>query len=423
MKFDIRNSTSAIVALAAFAVAQTVIATDGRYREYVIGERAGAMGGAAVAVSRDVDAIYYNPAGLSKSQGDSISLSANLYGLEHYTQKQGLGSEDDDSSSFVSVPGAMGGVMRISDEWAAGFGVFAPKKEKRHLVSAINGKTRFCNYDYDDQTLTFGPAASWSPEGSRFSFGAGLFGIYRDYSVSESYFERGIGIMNGACDLKTLGMLGSIGVQVDLGDGWSAGAAFQTPTVRLWDEGTLSLVGSTHDGTSRSDDYGIYTEDVRADNYIPWQLAAGIGRTVPGKWGFALDAIYHPSRDFDFMRWSIDGEHADYAKHLHSVLDASIGGEYFITEHYPIRAGFYTAFSATRVPENPNAAEFETSDIDVYGVTFSVGHKGDNMSLNLGLDYAFGQGHDLGTGEDGEDIVASCKRRVLLATISTTYYF
>ena len=66
-------------AFAALALATTTAsATDGRYRDFVIGERAGGMGGAAIAVANDVDAIYYNPAGLAHSQGDSISLSANL---------------------------------------------------------------------------------------------------------------------------------------------------------------------------------------------------------------------------------------------------------------------------------------------------------------------------------------------------------
>ena len=82
------------------------------------------MGGAALATAIDVDAIFYNQAGLAKSKGDSISLSANLYGLERYETKGGLDwGEDAESSSFVSIPAAMGGVKRFSDEWVGGFGV------------------------------------------------------------------------------------------------------------------------------------------------------------------------------------------------------------------------------------------------------------------------------------------------------------
>ena len=59
----------------------------------------------------------------------------------------------------------------------------------------------------------------------------------------------------------------------------------------------------------------------------------------------------------------------------------------------------------------------------MYGVTFSVGRRGDNMSVNLGFDYAFGSGHDLGDDTSGNKVRTDCDRSVLLATVSTTYYF
>ena len=140
-------------------------------------------------------------------------------------------------------------------------------------------------------------------------------------------------------------------------------------------------------------------------------------------WGFGLDAIYHPSRTFDLMRWNIHGVPVSQSIHLHSVLDVSLGGEYVVAERYPVRAGFYTAFSSIRVPDDPESTDFITTDVDMYGVTFSVGRRGDNMSVNFGFDYAFGDGHDLGNGRDGDKSRSDCDRYVLLATVSTTYYF
>ena len=423
-RFLLRSLLPAAICAAA---ALSASATDGRYREYVIGERVGGMGGAATAVARDVDAIYYNPAGMALSPGDSISLSANLYGGEHYSQKNGLGyGDDDDSTAFVSIPGAFGGVKRLSEEWAAGVGVFAPKQEKRHIVSSFDEagnratiSARSYHFDYNDQTIMFGPAVAWAPEDSRLALGAGLFGVYRDFSLNQTAFRQGDSVNSVACDLKAFGILASLGAQYDLGDGWSAGAALQTPNLRVWDDGVISLVG-TWEENGRTETLGIHSEDVRVDNYIPLQAAVGIGKTVPGVWGFALDAIYHPSSHFDFMRWKGD----EYSMHLHSVLDVSIGGEYIVAEHYPIRAGFYTAFSSVRVPNDPDETEFVTTDVDMYGVTFSVGQRlDDKMSVNFGIDYAFGHGHDLGEDAEGNDMRTSCDRRVLLATVSTTYYF
>ena len=232
MKTPIPRSSSFVLALA--LAATTAGATDGRYREFVIGERAGGMGGAAIAVASDVDAIFYNPAGLAHSPGDSISLSANLYGMEHYRTKRALDwGADAKSDSFVTIPGAMGGVSRLSDEWVFGFGAFAPKQEKQHMIVSNASRTGFAHGDYNDQTLWIGPAVSWAPADSSFSIGAGLFAVYRDCSISDSSFQRGLYTLNGAMDLKALGVLASLGAQVDLGDGWSAGATIQSPNARI----------------------------------------------------------------------------------------------------------------------------------------------------------------------------------------------
>lgn len=401
--------------------AATAFATDGHYREYVVGDRAGGMGGAALAVVSDVDAVFYNPAGLAHAEADSISLSANLYGLERYrtNNDKNLGVEDK-SSSFVSIPGAFGGTSRLSDDMVAGFGVFTPKTEKRHLITRSRDNRTFTNYSTSDETIWIGPALGWAPQGSRFSFGAGVFGVYRDYSTSESFTRGGAETINGAMDIKAFGVLATIGAQIDLGDGWSAGTTFQTPSLRLWDDGVISISGTDlYDNTSE----GIYSSDVRADNYIPLQLGLGIGRTVPDKWGFAFDATFHPSAHYDLARWRINGFDESFRIRQHSVVDLNLGGEYIVAERYPIRAGVYTAFSTLRVPDNDDSSDFSTSDVDIYGTTFSVGRRSKNVCVNVGFNYAFGHGHDQAYDAESSRTKIPCDRRVLLAIVSTTYYF
>ena len=420
------SSPSSLVLPLALAAAATASATDGRYREYVVGERAGGMGGAAIAVAGDVDAIFYNPAGLSRSKGDSISLSANLYGLQKFES-----SEDaDGSSSFVSIPGAMGGVMKFSDEITAGFGVFTPKQEKHHVIAHAED-IAYYNTDYTDQTVWFGPAVSWAPAESRFSFGAGVFGVYRDFTKTRSMFVPGAipGIIPGsasvneAYDLTGMGLLATLGAQANLGNGWFAGATLQTPSLRLYDDGTCSRTASVRWPGVVNGDFTQYSTDVEANNYIPLQLGIGIGWTNEGKYGFALDATYHPGASYDLAKWNFNGEHESARIHLHSVIDVSLGGEYVVAEKYPIRAGFYTGLSGVEVSSDPESDDFATSDVDIYGVTCSVGRRSQNMSVNLGIDFAFGDGYDTSLAYDGENERTSCSRRVLLATVSTTYYF
>ena len=141
MKHRIVRICAAAVLAAGF-LTSTAQAISGRYRDYVIGDRASGMGGAAIAVAQSVDAVYYNPAGLTDTKRDSLSLSANLYGFESYRQRNAMyPGEDASSSSFVAIPTAVGGVSRFSDEWVGGFGVFTPDNDKTSLiVSKANGK-------------------------------------------------------------------------------------------------------------------------------------------------------------------------------------------------------------------------------------------------------------------------------------------
>ena len=105
------------------------------------------------------------------------------------------------------------------------------------------------------------------------------------------------------------------------------------------------------------------------------------------------------------------------------MFDVSLGGEYVVADRYPIRAGFYTAMSALRVPDAPEDTDFSMSDVDMYGVTFSVGRRSENMSVNFGVDVAFGSGDDLNYDNQGNKTRVDSDRLVVLATVSTTYYF
>ncbi|MBR6021644.1 MAG: hypothetical protein IK066_04415 [Kiritimatiellae bacterium] len=402
-------------------LAASALASESRYREFVVGERAAGMGGAALAIGRDVDAIYANPAGLAFSERDSISLSANLYGLESSRLRNGLAPGDDASSStFVSVPSAMGGVARLSPDWVAGFGVFTPKEEQGRVILSRGGNARFYNLSVSDQTMWIGPAIAWRPAASRLSLGAALFGVYREISQSQSRYIANEYNYNFAAELKTLGLLASLGARCDLGAGWFLGANLHSPNLRVYDEGKIS---ANLFGRNSGEEGSIYSSDVDADNRTPWQLALGVGRESPGRWAFALDGIYHPSASYSLASWNLNGYEYEQTLHLHSVLDVSLGGEVVVAENYPVRAGVYTAFSASRVPSDPGTTDIATSDVDMYGVTFSVGRRKDHVSVNIGIDYAFGHGHDLGYSSDNKQVRTPCREEVFLCSVSTVYHF
>lgn len=417
----VRIAVHALVTTAVLLAATAASATESRYREFVVGERAAGMGGAAIAIGHDVDAVFANPAGLASADHNSFSLSANLYGIESTSVKNGLAPGDDTSSSkFVSVPSAMGGVARLSPEWVAGFGVFTPKKEEGHILRSRDNNSRSYLLSASDQTMWLGPAIAWRPKTSRLSLGAAVFGVYRDISENQSRYVANAYNLNFGADLQSFGMFASFGATYDLGDGWSVGANVHTPNMRLWDDGKLTASVFGH---GPDDETSFYSSDVKANNRTPWQFALGIGRECPGRWSFGLDTIYHPATSYSLASWKIDGENVSQTLHLHSVLDISLGGEIIVADLYPIRAGIYTALSATRVPADPESTDLVTSDVDMYGVTFSVGRRMENISVSLGIDYAFGEGHDLGYTADDQQVRTHCRENVFLCSVSTSYHF
>ena len=64
---------------------------DTNYQNFLLGDRAAGMGGAVAATTDDLDACYYNPAGLARVAGSRIALSVSLYGLQGIRIADGLG--------------------------------------------------------------------------------------------------------------------------------------------------------------------------------------------------------------------------------------------------------------------------------------------------------------------------------------------
>jgi hypothetical protein len=70
-------------------------ADDGNYRPYLIGARAGGMGGAATALSDDASGPFYNPAGIAYVKHSQLSLSGSLFGVVSGTIADALGDGND----------------------------------------------------------------------------------------------------------------------------------------------------------------------------------------------------------------------------------------------------------------------------------------------------------------------------------------
>ncbi len=393
-------------------------AGDSRYQTFIAGERIGGMGGAGVALGRGVDACRYNPAGLAESERSSLSLTANMYGIQKRKTDRGLLDADDlVSDSFVTIPSLVGGVKRLTEEWVAGFCIVQPEKETLgELTKKRSG--RVYSYRMDGQSIWAGPSVAWG-KGTGWSFGASLFGIYRTESVLMMMSSEQDGFVLGeGADGKSVEAVASGGVRWRGESGWRAGATVQTPSVHLYDSSKYGL-GMSAENTI----WTRYSKEMELENRQPVQVAVGVGFEKEREWSVGVDATWRGKLSYAASREVQDDGTTDRSwVRRQSTVDLNVGAEYFVAGTYPIRAGFYTGFSA--VPDVLKEGASDTADIDAYGVTFSVGRETEQTSLNVGVNYVWGRGYDVGSGEGLlEDVKTRATMEEIYFTLTTSYYF
>ena len=391
---------------------------DSRYQTYIVGERIGGMGGAGVALGQGVDACRYNPAGLSESERSSVSLTANLYGIQKRKTERGLLEEDDlESDSFVTIPSLVGGVKRLSEEWVAGFSIVQPEKETLGELTRKKSN-RLYSYLADSQSIWAGPSVAWG-KGEGWSFGASLFGIYRTESVLMMVASEPDKFMAGeGVDAKSVDAVLAGGVRWRGGNGWRAGATVQTPSVHLYDSAEYGMGMAVGDVI-----WTRHSDDVELENRQPVQVAVGVGFEREREWAVGVDATWRNKLSFAASEEKqADGTSERDWVRRQATVDLNAGAEYFVAGQYPVRAGFYTGFSS--VPDVTKEGESQTEDIDAYGVTFSVGRETEQSSMNLGVNYVWGKGYEQGAGMDMRDNSrAKAWMQEIYFTLTTSYYF
>ncbi len=400
-------------------------AGEANYQPYVVGERAAGMGGAVVATADGMDACFYNPAGLGGEVRDSISVNGNLYGIQNFeTEDAAFPGEDFSISSFATIPTGLSAVKKLKKGTVAAFSVFVPSQSSAREIQAFTDRQHYYNYSQDEQTLCMGPSIGHVVN-ERLSVGASVLGVYQTASEFQNLYWGDYSYTYTANYKYTvLGVLGTVGAQFKLADEWSGGITLTTPSARLSGNGTIQM--SEVMGDSAVAGAGsLYYEDLDADNGLPAQMRAGIGWRRAGVASAGLDLTHHLSSRYDWMDGEQDGEAVVVRQEREAVTDVQVGGEYVLRKRYPVRAGFFTSFSSA--PDLDPDGTSALSQIDLYGVTASVGSIGENVVMNLGLSYVWGNGDAFGTRlnqmEELETVVTDTTESGLYAFASTAYRF
>lgn len=422
---ELRGAWWAMAICAALAAAARCDAGEANYQPYVVGERAAGMGGAVTATADGMDACFYNPAGLGYETRDSLSVNGALYGLQTYEMKDAAyPGEDFEVSSFATIPTGLSAVRKLRNGAAAAFSVFVPSQSGAREIKAFPERQHYYNYSQDEQTIYLGPSFG-CVLGERLALGASVFGTYQTASEFQNLYWGDYAYSYSAnYKYSVIGAVGTVGAQFNLADEWAAGLVFTTPSATLSGNGTVQLsevIGAT-DGAAAG---ALYYDDLDADNGLPALLRAGLAWRRPGVGSVGFDVTHHFSRRYDWMSGTQDGEAVVIRQEREAVTDVQLGGEYVFRKRYPLRAGAFTSFSSA--PDLAANGDSQVNQVDLYGVTASVGSVGDNVVMNLGLSYVWGEGDALGTRLDAagelESFVSRTRESGLYAFASTAYRF
>lgn len=421
---------TAMAAACLALVSAAALANEANYQPYIIGDRAAGMGGAGSALGTALDAAYYNPAGLAYTKQRTISVAASLYGWQKYTAERTLYPDEDlETSSFITIPPAMGLVFFAAPETAVGLAAFVPYNYSLSEIIAFPQDKNFYNANMSDQVMWIGPsvAHAFSKE---FSAGLGLYGVYRNCSSLESaYLDMYSYSASRSIKYKTFGMLGNAGVQYRPTEHWRFGAAVQTPSIDIWGNGEMQANESASINGSQISDFG-HADNMDAKYRVPAKFTVGAGWEKEKVCGFGIDVNWHLANSYNRLSGRPDLPNNDEELKVEydnrAVVDVNLGAEYYILEAYPVRAGFFTSKSAA--PD----VDLEKTDLpahlDEYGLSFSVGRELQNVSMSVGINYVFGSGDDFGytinpDNHQVERAITSAKERQIYIFFNTSYMF
>jgi len=318
--------------------------------------------------------------------------------------------------SFLVIPTAFGSVWKLDEDWVLAVSAFVPYLARSNDLDAYLGTYDFYKYNKDDQSVWLGPSLAYRIDAS-LSFGVSVFGVYRTFSWFRDWTRYAI--LTDSEDIKynDLSLLALLGVHYQLDPYWSFGLAIQPPSVHLSGSGEMMRKYNSGEGLVVH-----YIDAAETENIIPAQAAAGLAWSEPGKWALALDLSYHFSEKYDRLKGQDQfGIPWSYTIKYEPVLDVSLGGEYYVAENYPLRAGFFTSLSAA--PSADPETSWYPAHINKYGLTCSVGRETENSSFNLGVNYSWGSGDFVGWDEEGTGVTVDAEETFLYVFAGTSYFF
>lgn len=349
------------------------------HKNTIIGGRASGLGGAYVAVSDDVSGAFYNPAGMTYAQSDSLSGSANVFQINKSTYSQAIGDRDWNRDTGGITPNF--------------FGVL--KKHKKHAFALVYGVTDYYKEDQDesyqnitnvsspitlyslnlhteDSVMLIGPSYSYQVNDNH-SLGLSLFYQKRDYQqrqyqhiefsdASDEYTYKNLIKKEKAIRPK-------LGWQYNLNDKWVMGLTFAKSIV-------FTAFNDIQQGQKSASSTGIsYVSSSNiAQRETPYETSLGFGYYKSAYTLFSMDLDYY---------YATDNTKVD-------VINLSFGLESFVNQKRAWRFGLYSNRSNSIEPSELTTAPIE--HVDLYGLTLGHAFYTPTSTISVGVNANYGKG-------------------------------
>lgn len=389
----------------------------------MIGDRAAGLGGAFTSLSEDPSGvIYYNPAGLPRMKGHSLSASVNVY--HKYDSKYGKQESFENSvkrinqGSFKSIPAASGSVLSFG-HFAFGLSIIVPDSNF-YIGEVSNANDNISTLQINDESLWVGVGIGKNAT-KKTSWGISVYYTSLDSQVN----SRDQSSLNAGADVKQSvdersitnnSLLYILGIQHQLTDTWRMGFSYRPNSIEISGKGSYfsSVIDTTgaNDGATQS-----FEKEVNTDQIIPTKISLGLSHSLPGNRTWSFDLVHHGSSVFN------DYEDKSYARtiEVRGVTNLHIGYEKQMNPKVKLRLGLYSNLSAHKEVTDVNS--WEPEHVDMWGFSANAAvFTSDKISFTFGGYYNGGSGYSKQL-IDGSYQKIKTARNVFSMLVSSAYYF
>lgn len=428
------TAVALIAALSALAgQARDAHADDFHYENFRFGQEALGMGGAMEGVPGIPEGAYYNPSSLGFIESPELAAAFNFYGSDTRVLRDGLNATvqfccqnegDLVSNEFLPVPSSSVFVFPLGQHVLA-FSTFVTSDTNESFLSEYNFRQAQERYNLitgrkrSDQMFYVGPSYAYRLADS-LSIGVSAFVVSRTQETTFTYGSSYTSILqaingtsiNASSDVRIddYAMRARLGAMWKSPFGVNLGLSITSPSVNLAGSGSALLTVNQVIPDEEIDNK-TFTKlsDLEATTDYPLHAAFGASYTLKDTVRLLGAVSAHMPSSYQRLATGgsvqVGDEQLSEAAFLRlaqfnntidreTVINYKAGAELLMVPWLNVRTGFYTNFSAA--PDIPDG-EFDgrrSAQVDLYGITASLGYLGDDVSITGGINYEFGEGFD-----------------------------